>query len=62
MTKKMTLKVGIFLEIYRRVKKSEEFRIPDFMKLVFRWDEEDLERTISLPIKHHAPSGIESEI
>ena len=42
--------------------KSEEFRIPDFMKLVFRWDEEDLERTISLPIKHHAPSGIESEI
>ena len=42
--------------------KSEEFRIPDFMKLVFRWDEEDLERTISLPIKNHAPSGIEAEI
>ena len=41
--------------------KSEEYRIPDFMKLVFRWDKEDLERTISLPIKNHAPSGIEAE-
>ena len=31
--------------------KKDGFRIPEFMKLVFSWDDEDLERTISLPIK-----------
>ena len=41
--------------------KSDEFRIPAFMKLVFRWDDEDLERTISLSIDRLAPSGIEEE-
>ena len=38
-----------------------KFRLPDFIKIVFRWDEEDLERTITLPIKRSMPSGIEEE-
>ena len=41
--------------------KKDGFRIPDFMKLVFSWDDEDLERTISLPIKRLSSSGIEPE-
>jgi hypothetical protein len=31
------------------------------MKLVFVWEEEGLERTISLPIKKLSSSGIEAE-
>jgi len=38
-----------------------KFRIPDFIKIVFRWEEEDLERTITLAIRKPAPSGIEEE-
>ena len=38
-----------------------KFRLPDFIKIVFRWEEEDLERTITLPIKRSMPSGIEEE-
>ena len=41
--------------------KKDGFRIPEFMKLVFSWDDEDLERTISLPIKRLSSSGIEPE-
>jgi prepilin-type N-terminal cleavage/methylation domain-containing protein len=41
--------------------KKDGFRIPEFMKLVFSWDDEDLERIISLPIKRLSPSGIEPE-
>jgi prepilin-type N-terminal cleavage/methylation domain-containing protein len=40
---------------------SAKFRIPAFIKLVFKWDEENLERTITLPIKRISPSGIEEE-
>ncbi|MDA0344234.1 MAG: prepilin-type N-terminal cleavage/methylation domain-containing protein [Verrucomicrobia bacterium] len=40
---------------------SGKFRIPDFIKIVFRWDEEDLERTITLAVRKPAPSGIEEE-
>ena len=40
---------------------SGNFRIPDFVKIVFRWEEEDLERTITLANKKPAPSGIEEE-
>lgn len=40
---------------------SGKYRIPDFIKLVFKWEEEDLERTITLPIKRISPSGIEEE-
>lgn len=38
-----------------------KFRIPDFIKIVFRWEEEELERTITLAIKKQDPSGIEEE-
>jgi prepilin-type N-terminal cleavage/methylation domain-containing protein len=41
--------------------KSGKFRIPAFIKLVFKWEEENLERTITLPIKRISPSGIEEE-
>ena len=41
--------------------KKDGYRIPDFMKLVFVWEEEGLERTISLPIKKLSSSGIEAE-
>jgi hypothetical protein len=41
--------------------KKDGFRIPEFMKLVFSSDDEDLERIISLPIKRLSPSGIEPE-
>ena len=38
-----------------------KYRIPDFMKLVFSWPDEDLERTLTLPIRKISPSGIEEE-
>ena len=40
---------------------SAKFRIPAFMKLVFKWEQEDLERTITLPIKRISPNGIKEE-
>ena len=40
---------------------SGKFRIPAFIKLVFRWDEEDLERTITLAIERLSPSGLEED-
>ena len=40
---------------------SGKYRIPDFIKLVFKWEEEDLERTITLPIRRISPSGLEQE-
>lgn len=40
---------------------SGKFRLPDFIKIVFNWEEENLERTITLAIKNQAPSGIEEE-
>jgi hypothetical protein len=40
---------------------SGKFRLPDFIRIIFRWDEEDLERDIFLAIKRHVPSGIEEE-
>ena len=40
---------------------SGKFRLPAFVKLVFRWDEEDLERTVTLAIDRPAPSGVEEE-
>ena len=39
---------------------SGKFRIPDFIKIVFR-HEEELERTITLAVRKPAPSGIEEE-
>ena len=38
-----------------------KFRLPDFIQIIFRWDEEDLERDIYLSIKRPVPSGIEEE-
>ena len=40
---------------------SGKFRVPDFIKIVFRGDEEDLERTITLSVRKPSPSGIEEE-
>jgi len=40
---------------------SGKFRVPDFIKIVFRWDEENLERTITLSVRKPSPSGIEEE-
>ena len=51
-------------EIFSDLEESEKndgYRLPAFMKLVFRWDEEDLERTISLAIERPAPSGLEED-
>ena len=41
--------------------RSEKFRLPTQIKLVFRWDEEDLEKTITIAIDKPVPSGIEEE-
>jgi hypothetical protein len=40
---------------------SGKFYIPDFIQLVFKWEEENLERKITLPIKRIWPSGVEEE-
>ena len=38
-----------------------KYRIPAFIKLVFRWDEEDLERTITLAVESIAPNGLQED-
>jgi len=38
-----------------------DFRLPAFVKLVFKWDEENLERVVSLAIDRPVPSGIAEE-
>ena len=38
--------------------KDGEYRLPDQMKLVFEWEDENLEKTITIAIKKPAPSGI----
>jgi len=40
---------------------SGKFRIPAFIKLVFRWEDEDLERTITLAVERIAPNGLEED-
>lgn len=40
---------------------SGKFRLPAFVKLVFKWDEENLERVVSLAIDRPVPSGIREE-
>ena len=40
---------------------SGKFRIPAFIKLVFRWAEEDLERTVTLAVERIAPNGLEED-
>ena len=40
---------------------SGKFRLPAFAKLVFKWEEENLERVISLAIDRPVPSGIAEE-
>ena len=42
-------------------KEQGSYRIPAFIKLVFRWEEENLERTISLAIEKLSPTGVEEE-
>lgn len=41
--------------------KNGQFRLPTQIKLVFRWDEEELEKTITIAIEKPIPSGIEEE-
>lgn len=41
--------------------KTGQFRLPTQIKLVFRWDEEELEKTITIAIEKPIPSGIEEE-
>jgi hypothetical protein len=52
-------------EIQDSLEESEKgqgsYRIPAFIKLVFRWEEENLERTISLAIEKLSPTGVEEE-
>ena len=38
-----------------------KYRIPAFIKLVFRWDEEDLERTITLAVESISPNGLQED-
>ena len=38
-----------------------KYRIPAFIKLVFRWEEEDLERTITLAVERLSPNGLEED-
>ncbi len=38
-----------------------KYRIPDFVKLVFRWDDEKLERTLTLSVRRLAPNGLEED-
>lgn len=40
---------------------SGKYRIPAFIKLVFDWEEESLERTITLSIERLSPTGVEEE-
>ncbi len=40
---------------------SGDFRLPAFAKLVFKWDEENLERVVCLAIDRPIPSGIAEE-
>ncbi len=42
-------------------KGQDNYRIPAFIKIVFRWEEENLERTISLAIERLSPTGLEEE-
>ena len=52
-------------EIQDSLQESEKgqgsYRIPAFIKLVFRWEDENLERTISLAIEKLSPTGVEEE-
>ena len=41
--------------------KNGQFRLPTQIKLVFRWDEEELEKTVTIAIEKPIPSGIEEE-
>ena len=50
-------------EILSELKESDNggYLIPAFVKLIFRWEDENLERTVSLAVERLAPSGIEEE-
>ena len=38
-----------------------KFRLPAFVKLVFRMDEEELERTVTIPVERISPNGLSPE-
>ena len=42
--------------------KSDRYRLPDFVKLVFRSRvDEDLERVLTIPVKRISPNGLSPE-
>ena len=46
----------------RESEKTEgKFQLPAFIKLVFRGEEEDLDRTITIPIERLSPNGLKEE-
>lgn len=50
-----------FFSELQESEKGDGYRMPASMKLVFRWENENLERTITLSLNDPAPSGIEEE-
>jgi hypothetical protein len=42
-------------------KTDGKFQLPAFVKLVFRGEEEDLDRTITIPIERLSPNGLKEE-
>ena len=52
--------MGNCYRFWKKIIQTGKYRIPHFMKLVFSWPDEDLERTLTLPIRA-SPSGIEEE-
>ena len=46
----------------RESEKTEgKFQLPAFVKLIFRGEEEDMDRTITIPVEKLAPNGIREE-
>ena len=46
----------------RESEKTEgKFQLPAFLKLVFRGEEEDLDRTITIPVERLSPNGLKEE-
>ena len=49
------------VELKEKEGQSEKFRLPAFVKLVFRGEGKDLDRTITIPIERLSPSGLKED-
>ena len=49
------------VELKEKERQSEKFRLPAFVKLVFRGEGKDLDRTITIPIERLSPSGLKED-